>query len=170
LLLAIGLSPLLVYMLLAALYESLLLPFTVLFSVPLATAGAFVALTLAGSTLNIFSLIGVLMLIGLVSKNAILLVDYTETLRRQGIERSPALVTAARTRARPIMMTTLTVVVAMAPIAFWPSPGSESRAPMALVIIGGMTSSTLLTLVFVPTLYSYLDSLRDRVRRRSPRT
>ena len=162
---ALALSPILVYMLLAALYESLVLPFCVLLAVPLATAGAFCTLVWAGQTINLFSLIGLLMLIGLVSKNAILLVDRAEALRKQGYERAEAVVQAARTRLRPILMTTLTVVIAMLPIALISSAGSEDRTPMALVLVGGMTSSTLLTLVVVPTLYTYLDALRHRLRR-----
>ena len=161
---ALALSPLLVYMLLAALYESLILPFCVLLAVPLATAGAFCTLVWAGQTINLFSLIGLLMLIGLVSKNAILLVDRAESLRRMGHRSGEAIVAAARIRLRPILMTTLTVVIAMLPIALIPSAGSEDRTPMALVLVGGMTSSTLLTLVVVPTLYTYLDALRRQVQ------
>jgi len=167
LLFTLALSPLLIYMLLAALYESLVLPFTVLLALPLASAGAFGALVLSGATLNMMSLIGLLMLIGLVSKNAILLVDYTETLRGRGYSRLEAVVEAACTRLRPILMTTATVVIAMLPMALTTAPGSEYRAPMALVLVGGMTSSTLLTLLFVPTLYTYLDAARERIRRRS---
>jgi len=173
LILALTLSPFLVYMLLAALYESLLLPFAVLLALPLASVGAFIALVLAGQTLNLFSLIGLIMLIGLVGKNAILLVDYTETLVSRGLPRSQAIVEGARTRLRPIIMTTLTLVIAMLPLAFAASSGSEYRAPMALVLIGGLTSSTLLTLFFVPTLYTYLAAARDRWfawRRRPPLT
>ena len=167
LLLALSLSPLLIYMLLAALYESLVLPFSVLFAVPLATFGAFLALIWAGQTLNLFSLIGLLMLIGLVSNNAILLVDRAEHLQAAGMSRTEALVQAGRTRLRPILMTTLTVVVAMLPVAFASAAGSEYREPMALALIGGMTSSTLLTLVVVPALYTYLDAARRRLGRRS---
>ena len=162
---ALELSPILVYLLLAGLYESLILPFCVLLAVPLATAGAFCTLVWVGQTINLFSLIGLLMLIGLVSKNAILLIDRTEHLRRQGLSRTEAVVEAARARLRPILMTTLTVVIAMLPIALISSAGSEDRTPMALVLVGGMTSSTLLTLVVVPTLYTYLDALRQRLRR-----
>jgi HAE1 family hydrophobic/amphiphilic exporter-1 len=165
LLFALLLAPLLIYMLLAALYESLVLPFSVLLALPLATVGAIGALALAGATLNMMSLIGMLMLIGLVSKNAILLVDYTETLRRRGLPRHEAVVEAAMTRLRPIIMTSATMVVAMLPMAVLAEPGSEYRAPMALVIVGGMSTSTLLTLIVVPTLYTYLDSARAAIRR-----
>lgn len=104
------------------------------------------------------------MLLGLVSKNAILLIDYTETLRSRGMSSLGAVVLAARTRVRPIIMTTLTVVIAMLPVAFLSSAGSEYRSPMALVLVGGMTSSTLLTLFLIPALYVLLDSLRKRLR------
>jgi len=163
------LAPLLIYMLLAALYESLVLPLSVLLALPLATVGAFGALALAGATLNMMSLIGLLMLIGLISKNAILLVDYTETLRRRGLARHEAVVEAATTRLRPILMTSATMVVAMLPMALLAEPGSEYRSPMALVIVGGMTTSTFLTLIIVPTLYTYLDSARETIRRRRRR-
>lgn len=162
LLAALYLSPILIYMLLAGLYESLLLPFTVLLTVPLALFGGFGALAVFGQTLNLFSLLGTVMLIGIVSKNAILIVDYTETLRKRGVERHQAIVEAARTRFRPILMTTLTMVIAMLPVAFLTAPGSEYRSPMALVLIGGMSTSTLLTLFVVPTLYTYLDNVRQR--------
>ena len=164
LLLALALSPLFIYILLAALYESFLLPLAVILGVPLATFGALAALALTQQSLNIFSLIGALMLLGLVSKNAILLVDYTETLRSRGMSSLEAVVLAARTRVRPILMTTFTVVIAMLPVAFLSSAGSEYRSPMALVLVGGMTSSTLLTLFIIPVLYVLLDSLRKKIR------
>jgi HAE1 family hydrophobic/amphiphilic exporter-1 len=159
------LAPVLIYMLLAALYESLVLPLSVLLALPLATVGAFGALVLAGASLNMMSLIGLLMLVGLVSKNAILLVDYAETLRKRGLDRGEAVLTAARTRLRPIVMTTVTMVVAMLPMAVLAAPGSEYRAPMALVIVGGLLTSTLLTLIVVPVLYTYLDAAREALRR-----
>ena len=169
LLLTLALAPLLIYMLLAALYESFVLPFTVLLTLPLATVGAFGALVLAHNTLNMMSLIGLLMLVGLVSKNAILLVDYTETRRARGESRTTAVVEAAGTRIRPILMTSLVVVIAMLPIALISAPGSEYRAPMALVLVGGLSTSTLLTLFFVPALYTYLDAGRERIRGRRSR-
>ena len=162
LLLALYLAPFLIYMLLAGLYESLLLPFAVLLAVPLALFGGLGALVVFHQTLNLFSLLGTIMLVGLVSKNAILLVDYTETLRKRGMERHQAIIEGARTRMRPVIMTTVTLVIAMLPIAFLAAPGSEYRSPMALVLIGGMSVSTLLTLIVVPTLYIYLDNVRQR--------
>ena len=161
LLVALYMAPFLVYMLLAALYESLLLPFTVLFAIPLALFGGLGALVVFHQTLNLFSLLGTIMLVGLVSKNAILLVDYTETLRKRGVERHQAIIDGARTRMRPVLMTTVTLGIAMLPIAFLAAPGSEYRSPMALVLIGGMSTSTLLTLIVVPTLYIYLDNMRQ---------
>ncbi len=157
---AFALSIVLVYMLMAALYESLVVPFVVLFSLPMATVGAFLALLVTGQTLNIFSLIAMIMLMGLVAKNAILLVDYTRTLLSRGYAREEALVTAAKTRLRPIVMTTATMVFSMIPLAIHNGVGSADRMPVAVVLIGGMTTSTLLTLFMVPAMYTYLDDFR----------
>lgn len=154
---AFALSILLVYMLTAALYESLLYPLAVLLSLPLATVGAFGALALTNNTLNLYSFMGLIMLIGLVAKNAILLVDFTNTLRDRGYSREEGLAEAGRTRLRPILMTTCTMVFAMLPLAIKFGTGSEERSPMATVLVGGLLTSTLLTLMFVPVLYTYLD-------------
>jgi len=154
---AFALSILLVYMLTSALYESLLYPLAVLLSLPLATVGALGALTLTGNTLNLYSFMGLIMLMGLVAKNAILLVDYTNTLRDRGYKRNEALIESGRTRLRPILMTTCTMVFAMLPLAVKIGTGSEERSPMATVLVGGLITSTLLTLVFVPVMYTYLD-------------
>jgi HAE1 family hydrophobic/amphiphilic exporter-1 len=165
LVLSIGLSPILIYMLLAALYESFVLPFAVLLAQPLAVLGALIALIVGKTTINLFSLIGLVLLIGLVSKNGILLIDRTENKRREGLSAYDALTEAGRVRLRPILMTSMTLVVAMLPIALSTSSGSEFRAPLALVLIGGMSSSTILTLVIVPTLYTVLDGARERLPR-----
>jgi HAE1 family hydrophobic/amphiphilic exporter-1 len=154
---ALLLSFLLMYMLMVALYESLLSPFIVMLSLPLAVVGAIGALWLTGNTLNMMSMIGMIMLTGLVGKNAILLVDFTNTLRRRGLERNAALMEAGPTRLRPILMTTASMVVAMAPVAARIGEGSELRAPMAVVVIGGLISSTLLTLVLIPAVYTIVD-------------
>ncbi|MDQ3701279.1 MAG: efflux RND transporter permease subunit, partial [Chloroflexota bacterium] len=151
---AMSLSIILMYMLMAALYESFLYPLIVLFSLPLAMIGAFGGLWVTGKTLNIFSLIGIIMLTGLVSKNAILLVDYTNTLRKEGKGMREALLAAGPVRLRPILMTSATLICSMLPLAIGAGPGGESRSPMAIVMIGGMISSTLLTLLFVPALYA----------------
>jgi hydrophobic/amphiphilic exporter-1 (mainly G- bacteria), HAE1 family len=154
------LSVILIYMLMVALFESWLTPLAIMFSLPVALVGAFLGLWLTGNTFNIFSLIGMIMLMGLVGKNAILLVDFTNTLRARGYERTEAILEAGQTRLRPIVMTTCTVIFAMLPLALKLEAGGETRAPMAMVIIGGVLSSTLLTLVLVPGVYTMLDDLK----------
>jgi HAE1 family hydrophobic/amphiphilic exporter-1 len=116
------------------------------------------------------SMIGLILLMGLVTKNAILLIDYTKRLRLGGKERTPALVEAGRTRFRPIVMTTMAMIFGMLPLAFEIGAGSEIRAPMARAVIGGLITSTLLTLIAVPVVYSLLDDLTDKIgrRKRSP--
>lgn len=155
------LSVLLIYMLMVALFESWLTPLAIMFSLPVALVGAFTGLWITGNTFNIFSLIGMIMLMGLVGKNAILLIDYTNTLRQRGYERTEALLEAGQTRLRPIIMTTATVVFAMLPLALKLEAGGETRAPMAVVIMGGVLSSTVLTLVLVPGVYTMLDDLKN---------
>ncbi len=160
---ALTLSIALMYMLMVALYESFLEPLAIMFALPVSLVGAFGGLILTGNTLNIFSMIGMIMLMGLVAKNGILLVDYTKTLRRRGLARQEALLEAARTRLRPIVMTTATVCAAMTPLALKLEAGAESRAPMAIVMIGGVLSSTLLTLLLVPAVYTYLDDFQNLI-------
>ncbi|MCC7367874.1 MAG: efflux RND transporter permease subunit [Chloroflexi bacterium] len=157
---ALTLSVILVYMLMVALYESLLTPLAIMFSLPVALVGAFLGLYLTGNTFNIFSLIGTIMLMGLVGKNAILLVDFTDLLRREGMPRNEAILQAGYTRLRPIVMTSATVLFAMLPLALKLQDGGESRAPLAVVIMGGVLSSTLLTLVLVPAVYTILDDAK----------
>jgi hydrophobic/amphiphilic exporter-1 (mainly G- bacteria), HAE1 family len=159
------LSVVLVYMLMVALYESLLTPLAILFSIPVALVGAIVALYVSQNTFNIFSLIGCIMLMGLVGKNAILLVDYTNTLRQRGLGRHEALLEAGYVRLRPIAMTTSTIIFAMLPLALKLEAGGESRAPMAVVIIGGVISSTLLSLLLVPVMYTLLEDAKLQVGR-----
>jgi hydrophobic/amphiphilic exporter-1 (mainly G- bacteria), HAE1 family len=154
---ALYLAVILIYMVLAAQFESFVHPFTIMLSVPLSIVGALAALIATGMTLSIFTMIGIIMLMGLVTKNGILLVDFTNTLRRRdGLERNAALLKAGPIRLRPILMTTLAMIFGMLPIALL---GSESRAPMAVTVIGGLTTSTLLTLVVVPVVYTLLDDL-----------
>src|SRR5919202_487090 len=157
LLAALAISIVLIYMLLVGLYESWLHPLAIMFSLPVALVGAFGALLVTGNTFNLFSMIGIIMLMGLVAKNAILLVDFTNTLRARGMARNEALMEAGRARLRPIIMTTATMVFAMLPLAVKIGAGSEDRSPMATVLVGGLLSSTLLTLVFVPVIYTFLD-------------
>jgi HAE1 family hydrophobic/amphiphilic exporter-1 len=163
-LVALILAIVLVYMILAAQFESFIHPFTIMLSLPLSLVGALGALALAGHTLNIFSMIGVIMLMGLVTKNAILLVDYANTLRDRGESRFDALVEAGGVRLRPILMTTAAMIAGMFPVALALSEGGVQRAPMAVTVIGGLITSTLLTLVVVPVAYDILDSIAERVR------
>lgn len=154
---ALILAIILVYLILAAQFESFIHPLTIMFSLPLAVTGAFGALLLADMSLNIFTFIGFIMLMGLVTKNAILLVDYTNTLRAEGMGRREALLAAGPVRLRPILMTTGAMIGGMLPVALSQAVGAEQRAPMAVAVIGGLVSSTLLTLVVVPVVYDLLD-------------
>jgi HAE1 family hydrophobic/amphiphilic exporter-1 len=156
----------LVYMLMAALFESLFNPFIIMFSLPMALIGAIMALSLTGETLSIISMIGFIMLMGLVTKNAILLVDYTNTLRGRGMERNAAILEAGPTRLRPILMTTFAMIFGMLPTALKLGRGSEMRAPMAIAVIGGLIVSSMLTLVMIPVLYTIFDDLVARYQRR----
>lgn len=148
-----------IYMILASQFGRFVQPFAIMASLPLSLIGVVVALLITRSTLNMFSMIGFIMLMGLVTKNAILLVDYANHCRERGMDRSQALLEAASVRLRPILMTTLAMVFGMIPLALGIGEGSEQRAPMAHAVIGGVLASTLLTLVVVPVLYSLLDDL-----------
>lgn len=157
---ALVLGILFIYMLLASQFNSFLLPMAIMSSLPLSLIGVFLALFLFGSTLNIFSIIGIIMLMGLVTKNAILLIDFTKEAIAKGDDRITALINAGRTRMRPILMTTTAMVVGMVPLALGLGEGAEQRAPMAHAIIGGVITSTLLTLVVVPVIYTFLDDAK----------
>lgn len=163
--LAVVLAVCLIYMLLASQFDSLLHPITVLTSVPLASAGVILALFLTGRTFGLTAFVGLLMLVGIVVKNGILLVDYTNHLRSEGLSREEALLAAGPTRLRPILMTAGAAVLGMLPIATGLGAGSEIQAPMATAIVGGLTASTLLTLLVVPVVYTILDEAPARVRR-----
>jgi len=160
---ALALSVILVYILMAALFEGYLSPFIIMFSLPMALVGALLLLVLTGASVSIVAMVGVIMLMGLVTKNAILLVDYTNTLRESGMERKEALLRAGPTRLRPILMTTLAMIFGMLPTAapgvFRLVSGAEWRAPMASAVIGGLILSTLLTLLVIPVLYTVFDDL-----------
>jgi hydrophobic/amphiphilic exporter-1 (mainly G- bacteria), HAE1 family len=155
-------SIILVYLIMVALYNSYIYPFVVLFSIPVAIVGALLALAMTMQSLNIFSLLGIIMLIGLVAKNAILLVDYTNHLKEQGYKVKEALIESGRTRLRPILMTTIAMVIGMLPLALASGAGAEWKNGMAWALIGGLTSSMLLTLVVVPAIYVIVDKLKDR--------
>ncbi|MDW8353761.1 MAG: efflux RND transporter permease subunit [Bryobacterales bacterium] len=162
---SLALAVVLIYAILASQFRSFLQPLAIMLSLPLSLIGVAGMLYLVGDTLNIMSLIGLILLMGLVTKNAILMVDFTNVLRRRGMERTEALIQAARVRLRPILMTTLAMIFGMLPLAFELGAGAEFRAPMARAVIGGLITSTLLTLVVVPVVYTYLDDLGARVAR-----
>ncbi len=164
--LAVFLAIAIIYMLLASQFESLIHPLTILLSVPLAATGVILALFLTGRSFGLTAFIGVLMLVGIVVKNGILLVDYTNVLRGRGMERDEALLTAGPTRLRPILMTASAATLGMLPIALGLGKGSEIQGPMATAVIGGLMTSTFLTLFVVPTVYAWLDGVVQRVRNR----
>jgi HAE1 family hydrophobic/amphiphilic exporter-1 len=161
LLFALGLAVILVYLVMAAQFESLLHPFVILFSIPLAAVGVALALWLTDTRLSVIVFIGLIMLAGIVVNNAIVLLDLINQLRERGMERVAAIKEGARLRLRPIMMTTLTTVLGLLPMALGIGQGAEMRTPMAITVIGGLLTSTLLTLLVVPVMYSLLDRRRD---------
>ncbi|WP_425059335.1 Multidrug resistance protein MdtB [Sporomusa carbonis] len=151
-----------IFFVLAAQFESYMDPFAIMLSLPLAIIGAIAGLLIMRSDLSIISMIGIVMLMGLVTKNAILLIDFAKQRRADGVERDAALVEAAIIRMRPIMMTTAAMIFGMLPLAVGIGPGAEIRAPMAHAIIGGLVTSTILTLVVVPVVYSLIDDFKQR--------
>ncbi len=162
---ALMLAILVIYMVLAAQFESLIHPLTVMIALPLSMVGALGGLLASGHTLNLFSMIGVILLFGLVTKNSILLVDYANQLRREGMGKVEAMRTAAPVRMRPVLMTAVSMIFGVLPAALGIGPGAESRAPMAVATAMGMFSSTLLTLLVVLVFYLLLDDLGDLVKR-----
>ena len=154
---ALALAVFLVYLVMASQFESLIHPFIILFTLPLALVGVVLMLALTGTAVSVVVLLGVIVLAGIVVNNAIVLIDYTNQLRRAGRKKREALVEAAQTRLRPILMTTLTTVLGLAPMALGWGEGDEVRAPMALAVMGGLTCSTLLTLILIPVVYDAFD-------------
>jgi HAE1 family hydrophobic/amphiphilic exporter-1 len=172
---ALVLAVVFIYMILASQFKSFLQPLALMTSLPLTLIGVVLALLMFRSTLSMFSIIGVVMLMGLVTKNAILLVDFAIRAREPvidadgnpscGMSRNDALLMAAKVRLRPILMTTLAMIFGMVPLAFALTEGSEQRAPMGQAVIGGVITSSLLTLVVVPVVYCYMDDLAQWFRR-----
>ncbi|NQX40470.1 hydrophobic/amphiphilic exporter-1, HAE1 family [Pedobacter steynii] len=155
-------SIILVYLIMVALYDSFVYPFVVMFSIPLSVIGALLALALTNNSLGIFTILGLIMLIGLVAKNAIILVDFTNQMKAEGKSTHEALVLANHARLRPILMTTIAMVIGMLPIALASGAGAEWKNGLAWVIVGGLTSSLFLTLIVVPVMYQVFDSILDR--------
>jgi HAE1 family hydrophobic/amphiphilic exporter-1 len=172
---ALALAVIFIYMILSSQFKSFLQPLALMTSLPLTLIGVVLALMMFRSTLSMFSIIGIVMLMGLVTKNAILLVDFAIRAREgfaqadgstsPGLPRNEALLLAARVRLRPILMTTLAMIFGMIPLAFALSEGSEQRAPMGQAVIGGVITSSLLTLVVVPVVYCYLDDFSQWLKR-----
>ncbi|WP_151747222.1 efflux RND transporter permease subunit [Acinetobacter lactucae] len=166
---AITLSIVFIYIVLGSQFNSFIHPAAIMASLPLSLIGVFLALFLFQSTLNLFSIIGIIMLMGLVTKNAILLIDFIKKAMDQGVSRYDAILQAGKTRLRPILMTTSAMVMGMVPLALGLGEGGEQSAPMAHAVIGGVVTSTLLTLVVVPVIFTYLDDLKNFILRQTRR-
>jgi len=160
-LVALGVALLLMYFVLVVQFGSFLDPLAILLSLPLSLIGVMLALWLTGSTLNIMSMIGVILLMGIVAKNAILLIDFAKAAEEQGLPRKDAIVEAGRVRLRPILMTTFALIAGMIPVAIGSGEGADFRAPLGRAVIGGVITSTVLTLLVIPTVYDIMSEWRD---------
>ena len=168
---ALGLAVLMMYLILVVQFGSFLDPLAILLSLPLSLVGVVLILLLTGDTLNLMSLIGVILLMGIVAKNAILLIDFAKWNHEEGMPLREALIEAGRVRLRPIIMTTLALIAGMIPVALGHGEGGDFRAPLGRAVIGGTITSTLLTLLVIPTVYETMagwrEKLRGRFRRRT---
>jgi HAE1 family hydrophobic/amphiphilic exporter-1 len=162
---ALGIALLLMYLILVMQFGSFLEPIAILISLPLSLIGVVLALLITGDTLNIMSMIGVILLMGIVAKNAILLIDFAKWGQEQGMERRAAIIEAGRVRLRPILMTTMALIAGMIPVALGVGEGADFRAPLGRAIIGGVLTSTFLTLLVIPTVYEIMDEWREKVSR-----
>jgi HAE1 family hydrophobic/amphiphilic exporter-1 len=167
---ALLLAVVFIYLILASLFGSFFQPLAIMLALPLSFIGVALALLVTKGNLNVMSMIGIIMLMGLVTKNGILLVDFANHQREKGADRRSALLTAGRIRLRPIIMTTFSMIFGMLPVAMALGEGAEQRAPMARAVIGGLITSTLLTLFVVPVVYTMLEDLTDRMRGRPRET
>jgi HAE1 family hydrophobic/amphiphilic exporter-1 len=163
---ALVLAVIFIYLILASLFGSFIQPLSIMLALPLSFIGVALGLLLTKGNLNVMSMIGIIMLMGLVTKNGILLVDFTNQEREHGRDRESAILAAARTRLRPIIMTTVAMIFGMLPLALAIGAGAEVRAPMARAVIGGLITSTLLTLFVVPVMYTILDDAASWVSNR----
>lgn len=163
---AMGLGVLFIYFVLSSLYESFVIPFTIMLVLPLALCGAFIGLFLTQKSIDLFSMIGCVMLLGVATKNSILLVDYTLQLKATGMPEKDAIIKAGRTRLRPILMTSFALIAGMLPVAIGLNEASKQRTSMGTAIIGGLISSTLLTLVIIPAAYGYIEKINSFLSRR----
>jgi HAE1 family hydrophobic/amphiphilic exporter-1 len=152
-------------MVLAAEFESLLHPFTILTTIPFAIVGSILAFFIMGQTLNIMAVIGIIMLVGIAVNNSILLVDRILKIQEEGVSRRDAIMQAGQQRIRPILMTTLTTILAMLPLTFGFGESASLRAPMAVAVIGGLITSTIMSLVVIPCVFDVFDGLKDRLRK-----
>jgi HAE1 family hydrophobic/amphiphilic exporter-1 len=162
---ALGVAVMLMYLVLVVQFGSFLDPLAIMLSLPLSLIGVVGMLILTGDTLNIMSLIGVILLMGIVAKNAILLIDFAKWSEEKGTPRREAIIEAGRARLRPILMTTFALIAGMVPVALGVGEGADFRAPLGRAIIGGVITSTLLTLLVIPTFYDILAGMRDRAKR-----
>jgi HAE1 family hydrophobic/amphiphilic exporter-1 len=163
--LALALAVIFIYLVLASQFNSFLHPFTIMLALPLAVVGALFAVFLTGQRINMQTMIGIILLFGIVTKNSILLVDYTITLRKSGMDRIQALLTAGPVRFRPIVMTSVAMIMGMIPAALGTGEGGEWRQVMGITVIGGLITSTFLSLVIVPVAYVLVDNLEKRFKR-----